>query len=183
VLEDLESRRLRWRLVGYGLVAVASFVAGAIPLLQIVVQLLALFILHVVVLRRGLIWLAPGRRILTRITIKLFGAAIATTALLINVAIAPLVGASAFILGFMGPILTAMYVEGGLVILRKRLRLEADGEPLKTSEWALPVGVLGALLLAIVATIGAVFGALHLLASADIPTISEISKSLLELAQ
>jgi hypothetical protein len=111
---------------------------------------------------------------------KLLGAAIAATALLINVAIVPLVGVSAFILGFVGPILTAVYVEGGLMILRKRLRLEADGESIKTSEWVLPVGVLVALLVAVAATVGVVLGTLHLLANADIPTISDISKSLLE---
>jgi hypothetical protein len=183
VLEDLESRRLRWRLLGYAFVAVASLFAGAIPLLQIVVQLLALFILHVVVLRRGLIWLSPGRRILARISIKIFGAAIATTALLINVAVVPLVGVSAFILGFVGPLLTAIYVEGGLVILRKRLDLEAQGQSLKTSEWALPVGVLVALLVALGATVGMVMGTLHLLSTAEIPAISEISQTLLELAQ
>lgn len=183
VLDALESRRLRWRLLGYAMVAFASFLAGAIPLLQVGVQLVALFILHVVVLRRGLIWLSPGRRVLARISMKLFGAVIATMALLVNVAIAPFVGVSAFILGAVGPALTALYVEGSLVILRRRLRWEADERPLKPAEWALPVSVLVALLVVVGATVGAVVGTLHVLSSADIPTVSEISTFLLELAQ
>lgn len=183
VLDELEAKRLRWRVLGYALVAAGSFVAGAVPLLQVVVQVLALFILHVVVLRRGLVWLGPGRRVLARISMKLYGAAIATFALLINVAIAPLVGVSAFILAAVGPLLTAAYVEGSLVILRKRLRWEADGRPLQKREWVLPVSLITALLVAIGATVGAVAGTLHLLANADIPTVSEISKTLLELAR
>jgi hypothetical protein len=183
VLENLQTRRLRWRLFGYGLVGVGSFFAGAIPLLQVVVQLVALFVLHVVVLRRGLKWLSPGRRVLGRITIKMFGAALAATALLINVAIAPLVGVSAFILGAVGPVLTATYVEGGLVILRRRLRWESQDEPLHFSEWALPAGFMLVLLAVIGGTIATTMGALHLLSSMDVPTISEIADTLLELAQ
>lgn len=60
VLEELETRSLYWRLAGYGLVAVASFVAGSVPLLQVVVQIAALFVLHVAVLRRSLLWRRSG---------------------------------------------------------------------------------------------------------------------------
>ena len=180
VLDDLESRQLRWRLLGYLLVAAASFVAGAIPLLQVGVQLGALFVLHVVVLRRGLQWLPPGRRVLARITIKIFGAALATVALLINVAIAPLVGLSAFILAGVGPLLTAAYVEGGLVILRRRLRWEAERKPLRFSEWALPIAFLVALLGAMVGTIATAMGVLHVLANTDIPSVREFAQTLLE---
>ena len=183
VLENLETRRLRWRLFGYVLVGAGSFVAGAIPLLQVVVQIVALFVLHVVVLRRSLKWLSPGRRVLTRISIKMLGAALAATALLINVAIAPLVGVSAFILGAVGPLLTAAYVEGGLAILRRRLEWESQDEPLHFSEWGLPAGFMIALLGVIGGTIAAALGTLHLLSTMDVPTISELSKSLLELAQ
>lgn len=180
VLDELSAKRVRWRLVGYALVAAASFVAGAIPLLQIFVQLLALFVLHVIVLRGGLRWLPASRRILTRISTKLLGAAIATTAVLVNVAVAPLLGASAFILAVTGPVLTAIYVEGSLFILRRRLRWEADGVSLRTTEWILPVGLVSALLAAVVGTAALVVGALHILATADIPTISDISQFLLE---
>lgn len=183
VLENLETRRLRWRLLGYILVGVGSFFAGAIPLLQVVVQLVALFVLHVIVLRRGLKWLSPGRRVLARITTKMYGAALAATALLINVAIVPLVGVSAFILGAVGPLLTAAYVEGGLLILRRRLEWESRGESLHTSEWALPATFMVALTGVIIGTIAVMMGALHLLSTMDVPSVSKLAESLLELAQ
>ncbi|MGM0559100.1 MAG: hypothetical protein ACQEVA_22135 [Myxococcota bacterium] len=182
VLENLETRRLHWRLFGYGLVGVGSFFAGAIPLLQVLVQLVALFVLHVVVLRRGLAWLSPGRRVLGRISIKMLGAALAATALLVNVAIAPLVGISAFILGAVGPLLTAAYVEGGLIILRRRLRWESQDKPLHFSEWALPAGFMLALVGVIGGIIAATLGTLHLLTTMDVPTVSELAETLLELA-
>lgn len=182
VLADLAARRRNWRLVGYGLVAAASFIAGTIPLLQIFVQLLALFILHIIVLRGGLRWLPTTRRALARISMKLMGAAIATTAVVVNVAVAPLVGASAVILAATGPLLTALYVEASLLILRRRLRWEAEGVAFKKSEWILPAGLIGALIAAILAVAALAVGALHLLATADIPTISDISKMLLELS-
>lgn len=183
VLEELDARAAQWRLLGYLLVGVTSFAAGTIPLMQVAVQLAALFILHVVVLRRGLLWLPAGRRILARLTIKLFGAALACVALLVNVAIAPFLGVSAFVLAAVGPLLTAAYVEGGLVILRQRLRWEADGRGLRVVEWALPVAMFGAIFIAVAATAGMVMGTLHLLASTDIPTVNELSTTLLEYAE
>ncbi len=181
VLDQLEIRRLRWRLAGYGLVGVASFFAGAIPLLQTVVQVVALFILHVIVLRRGLVWLAPGRRIFARLNMKLFGAVVSAMALLINVAIAPFLGFSAFILAATGPVLTAIYVEGGLVIVRSSLRRESEGRRLQLTEWALPVAFIIALVFLVVGTLGLVAGALHLLASLEIPAVGELAETLLEL--
>lgn len=180
VLDRLQTRQVQWRLVGYGLVGVASLLAGTIPLMQVVVQVLALFILHVIVLRRGLLWLAPGRRIFARLNMKLFGSLIAALALLINVAISPILGVSAFVLAFVGPVLTAVYVEGGLVILRSSLRRESDGRRLQVVEWALPVTFLVALLAVVAGTVGLVAGVLHLLATLDIPTIGEFSETLLE---
>lgn len=181
ILQTLQLRQRTWRVRGYALVAVASFFAGILPLAQIFVQLAALFILHIIVLRRGLIWLSPGRRILARISIKLLGAAIATSALLLNVAIVPLVGLSAVILGVLGPLLTALYVEGGLAILRKRWRLEAERQPLRSVEWVLPLAALLFLCAALGATAAVVLGTAYLLMNADIPGISAIAEFLVAL--
>lgn len=181
ILQTLQSRQHNWRVRGYALVAAASFFAGAIPLMQILVQVAALFILHIIVLRRGLIWLSPTRRILARITIKLLGAAIATGAVIINVAIAPLFGISSVILGLVAPLLTAIYVEGGLVILRKRWRLEAEQKPLIFLEWALPLAVLLSLLAALTATIAVSGGAVYLLINGELPAIAEIAEFLREI--
>ncbi len=181
VLDRLQTRQIQWRVIGYGLVAVTSFVSGLVPLLQSVVQVAALFILHVIVLRRGLVWLSPGRRIFARLNMKLFAALVAVAALFINVAIAPFLGISAFVLAAVGPLLTAIYVEGGLVILRHSLRRESRGQGLHVVEWALPAGLLVALLAVLGASVAMVATVLHLLAATDIPTIAELSEMLLEL--
>jgi hypothetical protein len=179
-LEKIERSQRGWRLLGYGLVGLASFVAAFVPLLQVVVQIAALFILHVVVLRGALRWLSPARRALARISLKIFGACLGVMALLVNVAVAPLIGVSALVLGLFGPLMTAAYVEGGLVILRRRLRWEADGEPLKGTEWAIPVAVLVALLALGVAVIAISAAVIHLMASAEIPGVSELALQIAE---
>ncbi|TDP77260.1 hypothetical protein DFR33_101160 [Bradymonas sediminis] len=181
ILETLQSRQQNWRLRGYALVALASFLAGVVPLLQVVVQVAALFILHIIVLRRGLIWLSPARRVLARVSMRLLGTAIAMSAVVINVAIVPLIGVSAVVLGVLGPLLTALYIEGGLAILRKRWRLEAEGQPLRVSEWALPGVVLLMMFGALAATVAVVVGAAYMLANADIPGVSAIAEVLTEL--
>lgn len=183
ILSELEERQTHWRLLGYLMVAAASFVAGAVPLLQVVVQVAALFILHVIVLRRGLLWLPPGRRVMARIAIKMFGAVLATVALLINVAIVPFVGVSAFVLGLVGPALTALYVEGGLYILRQRLAWEREGRGLRFVEWGLPLFFFIGLAAAVGGTIAIVMGGLHMVATADLPTVSELAKTFLEMGQ
>lgn len=182
ILHQIKSRQMQWRLFGYALIAMGSFVAGAIPLLQIVIQVMALFILHIIVLRGGLTWLSTKRRVLARISIKIFGAAIATTSLLINVAVIPMVGASAFILAVVGPLLTAAYIEGGLFILRKRLRWESEERPLQISEWGLPAALLFMLGTAVTATVVFFATLLHLITSAEIPAIGFITSTLLESA-
>ena len=183
VLDDLKQRRLKWRVVGYGLVALASFLAGTIPLLQIVVQLAALFILHIIVLRGALDWLSAKRRIAARVTVRLFGAAIAVSSLLLNVAVAPLIGVSALVLGAGGPLLTALYIEGSLFLLRRRLRWEADDEPLKLLEWLLPLMIGLIIIAAAMATAALVAGLLHFLAGIDIPEVSVIAQRMLEVIQ
>ena len=182
ILHQIKSRQMQWRLFGYALIAMGSFVAGAIPLLQIVVQVMALFILHIIVLRGGLNWLSTKRRILARISIKIFGAAIATTSLLINVAVIPMVGASAFILAVVGPLLTAAYIEGGLFILRKRLRWESEERPLQVREWGLPAALLFILFTAVTATVVLFATLVHLITSAEIPAIGFITSTPLELS-
>ncbi len=177
----LERGRWRWRAVGYSLVAVASFAAGLVPLAQSMVQIVAIFILHVVLLRRPLQWLTPARRMTTRFTVKLLGAGLGAVGVLVNVAVAPLPGVSAVVLAGVGFTLTAIYVEVGLMVVRRRLQWEADGVALRVREWMLPGVLVGGLLISTFGLLGAAAGSLHLLASADIPTVSELAAWLLQL--
>ncbi len=180
LLDQLTNRRLRWRLAAYGAIGLASFFAGTVPLLQSLFQICALVVLHVMVLRRGLRWLGMRRRIVTRLNIKLFGATLSAAAILLNVAVAPLVGLGAFVLATSGPLLAAVYVEGGLAMLRRGLRREVDGDSLQTIEWMLPAGLVAILVVAMLATAGLVAGVVHLLASMEIPGVDAITESVLE---
>lgn len=179
--ERLQHGRWRWRLIGYGLVGAASFFVGTIPLLQSALQVGALLVLHVVLLRRPLLWLTPARRLAARTTIKLVAALIGATSVLVNVAVAPLPIVSNAVLAGLGFALTAVYVECSLTVIRRRLRWEADRRPLSFSEWGLPVALVTALMVSTLGVVGMAAGSLHLLASADIPTVSELAARLLEL--
>ena len=180
LLEALEAHRGAWRIWGYGLIAVGSFVASNVPLLQLAVQISALFILHIVVLRRPLLWLSPGRRLAARVTIRLLEAAVACTAFLVNAAVAPILGLGAPVLAVVGPLLTAIYVEGGLKIVRQRLRWESQGRGLGLVEWGLPTGLAAILSLMVVATATLVFGTLHVLSLIDVPSIDGLVSWFLE---
>jgi len=173
----------RWwgrRLVGYGLVAAASFVSGAVPMLQTVVLAVGLLVLHVLLIRSALGWLPPARRITGRFTIKLVGALLTALAFIINVAVAPLLGVSALILAAVGFLLSVVYVESALWLIRRRIAWETEALPLQTWEWLLPAGLCGALLLAVGGSIGAAVGGLHLLATTDLPGVSALAEWMLD---
>ena len=80
------------------------------------------------------------------------------------------------------PLMTALYVEGGLTVISQRLRWESEGRGLRPSEWLLPGAAITVLVVAVAATVGAVGGTFRLLATAEIPTISDIAAELTELA-
>ena len=168
------------RLLGYGLVATASFFAGAVPLLQSAVQVVGLLVLHIWLIRGALGWLPASRRITARFTIKLVGALLTAVAFIINVAVAPMLGISAFILAAVGFLLSVVYVESALWLIRRRVSWEMEGLPLQTREWLLPVGLCGGLLLAVFGSIGVMVGGLHMLATMDIPGASELAEWMLD---
>jgi hypothetical protein len=180
VLRSIASRWWGGRIVGYLAVALGSFLTGVVPLLQSVLLLVALFVLHIALMRRALCWLSPGRRVAARFTIKLWGAGLACLNLLLNVAVAPLIGLSAGILALSGFTATVLYVEGGLLLIRQRMRWELEGRRLSMWEWGLPASLIGGLALVTFAGIGSGLGLLYVLADAEIPKISALAAWLLE---
>jgi hypothetical protein len=173
----------RWwglRLVGYGLVATASFVSGTVPMLQTVVLAAGLLVLHVLLIRSALGWLPPARRITGRFTIKLVGALLTAIAFVVNVAVAPLLGVSSLILAAVGFLLSVAYVESALWLIRRRVAWETASLPLQVREWLLPAGLTGALLLVVGGSIGVAVGGLHLLATTDLPGISTLAEWMLD---
>lgn len=168
------------RLLGYGLVALASFFSGAVPMLQAAVLAAGLLVLHVWLIRGALAWLPAARRITGRFTIKLVGALLTALAFVLNVAVVPLLGISALILAAVGFLLSVAYVESALWLIRRRVSWEVEGLPLQTREWLLPVGLCGGLLLAVFGSIGAAIGGLHVLATMDLPGASELAEWMLD---
>lgn len=142
LLRHLDLGRRKWRIIGYGLVALLSFGAGWLPLVQALVQVAALVVLHVLLIRQSLLWLGLARRLTTRFALRFFGALLATVGLLVNIVVAPWVGAGSLVLAVLGFVLTAVYVEGSLLLVRRRLEWEADGLPIRFSEWSLPMLLL-----------------------------------------
>lgn len=177
--DSLELRRWPLRTIGYGLVAAASFFSGLVPLLQALVLAAGLLTLHGLLLRRALGWLSPARRLAARLTLKLLASGLTALAFVINVAVAPFVGISAFALAAIGLLFTALYIELGLRLLRRRIAAEAAGAPLAFGEWALPAALIGGALLLSLALGGAITGALYLLTEAALPTAPEIAHWLL----
>lgn len=171
---QIAGRQLSLRLAGYGLIAVASFMTGWIPLVQSGVHLLALVILHVLVIHRSLGWLTRKRRSLTRLTLKIYGALIAIAGFLLNLALAPFVGVAPFVLAFLGPAMTAAYVEVSIWLVRRRLDRQAEGRPIAVGEWALPVVLLLALVGASLALVATIYTILSFVASLETPGAAEI---------
>lgn len=180
MLDALAEHQNRWRLVGYGLIAMASLLAGLIPLLQVVVQVIGLFVLHALVLRAGLKWLPPLRRILAQVTMKVLAGLVVAAAVVVNTGVAPLVGLGAAVLAVSGPLLTAMYVETSLVVLRRRLKWQARSEGMRISEWVIPVALLVVLGVAVAAVAMLVAGAAYLVSESSLPGIAQITEWLLE---
>ncbi len=170
----IADRQLGFRLVGYGLIALASFTTGWIPLLQTGVHLLALVVLHLLVIHSSLKWLSRKRRALTRLTLRIYGALIAVAGFLLNLALAPLVGVAPFVLALVGPAMTALYVEVSIWLVRRRLDRQAEGRPIAVGEWALPLALLLGLVVASLATVTAVYAVVSLVASLDTPGATEI---------
>ncbi len=163
----LHQRKERWRLKGYGLMALASGGAGLIPLVQALVQVGAMVILHLWVLRRGMRWLSVKRRMLMRIKLRLMAATIAVVALVLNIAVAPLLGLSGVILAVSGPLLTALYVESGVAMLNRGLRRDEEGRKLGWMEWMVPLMGVMALVVSIGLLVMAVGSGLYWLSQLE----------------
>ena len=123
----------------------------------------------------------PARRLAARTTIKLVAALIGATSVLVNVAVAPLPIVSNAVLAGLGFALTAVYVECSLTVIRRRLRWEADRRPLSSLGVGAARGARHCPDGEHPGVVGMAAGSLHLLASADIPTVSELAARLLEL--
>lgn len=183
MLDAVRDDWMRWRLLVYAIVFTSTLFAGMIPLGGVVMTVGVMFAGHVMLLRRPLRWLTPGRRVVTRVSMKLWFAFLGLTSFVGNVLAAPLLaaaGAGALVSALMGIGATALYLEGGLLLIERRIELEAQGSRLGFREWAIPVGLFGGLVVVAVAGVIATWGMLNALATMDVPGVADIARWLLE---
>lgn len=157
VLGALRSSWKERRLRVLGMAFLVSFAGGWIPLLQGAIMLALLVYVHVRVVREPLRWLPPGRRVAARVLIKLIAVAIAVADLALNAVVVPFLGIGAAVLSVSGLVGTALYAEISLRLVERRLQWERDGRPLSTGEWLLPAVLLGLIIGAVGAGVGALW--------------------------
>ena len=156
VLGTIREGWQRTRIPVYGAVLVATFIAGWIPLLGTLVTAVAMVAANLWLIRRPLRWLPTGRRILTRLFVRLWLLFLVLWALLLNVVAIPLIaamGIGAALTAAVGVATTFLYVEGALMLVEQGVKDAAD--PTRTGLVG-PGTVIGAGVLATVAS-GAVF--------------------------
>ncbi len=181
VLEEVRRGWRRWRLGVYGLVFLGHLLAGFVPLLPSLLLLVGLLGAHLMVLRRPLAWLGPVRRLLTRFLLAVLLALLSLAGLFANLLAVPLLallGSGVLVSALTGLLGTALYVEGGLLLVRHRLEREARDPRLALWEWLLPLGAAGLLLGGAFASVLLLRGAWWLLVEAPIPAVADLARLL-----
>ena len=163
IIAHLRERWGRWRFVAFPLIAIATAMAGFVPLLGGLVRVVGMVIIHLAFVRRPLRWLSMRRRLTTKTTLRLYLAALAMLGLLVDALAAPLFGVNALVSGGVSVIIAVIYAEGALAFICGRMNAEARGEALTWWEWAIP-GVLILLMISCAsALVAAIAGMVKLL--------------------
>ncbi len=164
IIARLREQWGRWRYVAFPLIAVATAIAGLVPLLGGLVRLVGMVIIHLVFVRRPLRWLSMRRRLTTKTTLRLYLAALALLGLLVDALAAPLLGVSALVSGGISVIIAVIYAEGSLAFICGRMDAEARGEGLTWWEWAIPGALIFVMISCTAALVATVAGMVKLLA-------------------
>lgn len=164
----------RWRMWVVGMVGVACFIAGLVPLLAPAVFAAAMLLANFVIIRQPLRWLRPGRRICTRISLKVLLAGLTVVNLILTVLVYPIFGVAQLTAAVLSSLLALAYVEAALRLISSGLRREAARTPLQVWEWLPPVLLLGACFLFVVVVSAAAGGFFWLLFEVEIPDISTL---------
>ena len=157
--------------------------AGLVPLLAAAVRLAGLVALHVVLVRRPLLWLSLKRRVSARLTLKLLLALLAVAGLGLDVLVAPALSLAAPVASAVTLAFSVAYAETALHIIRSRVLREAQDAPLGLSEWALPAVLLGLVGLLAAGLVGAASLAHTLLNEANLPAVHELVRWLLPVGE
>ena len=164
----------RWRWPVYGLVGASCLLASLVPLLGPLVYAMAMLLANFFLIRRPLRWLAPVRRITTRLTLQIMLASLTVVNLVLSVAVYPFVGLAQLFSAILSVGLAVAYVEGALWLTSRALRREAAREPLRVVEWLPPALVLGFMVAFAAALVAFTWGAEWLFLQTDLPGVSTI---------
>lgn len=137
----LKKRWGRWRTIAFPLIALATAIAGIVPMLGGGVRLVAMIVIHLIFVRRPLRWLSMQRRLATKTTLRLYLAALALLGFLADALAVPLFGVNAVVSGVVSVFIAVIYAEGSLSFICGRMNAEARGDGLAWWEWALPGGL------------------------------------------
>lgn len=129
VLGAIRAGWSRSRILVYAGVLVATFLAGWVPWLGTAVTAVAMVLANILLIRRPLQWLRPGRRMVTRLVLRVWLFALVLVSFLLNTLAAgliPALGAGAVLSGIVGLVTTVLYVEGSLMAVERGIRAQ-DG--------------------------------------------------------
>jgi hypothetical protein len=164
MIARLKERWGRWRAIAFPLVALATALAGIVPMLAGGVRLVAMILIHLGFVRRPLRWLSMQRRLATKTTLRLYLAALALLGFLVDALAVPLLGVNAIVSGVVSVFIAIIYAEGSLSFICGRMNAEARGDGLAWWEWALPAGLLFLMVSFAVALVAVVAGMVRLAA-------------------
>lgn len=180
LLEQVQAGWSRWRWPVYGGILLGSVLGSMLPLVAPVFFALSMVLVHLFIVRRPLTWLGRGRRLSARLTLKLALAGLTFVNLVFSTLLFSVFGCGQLVIGIWAVVSSVMYVEGALWLVGNRLRREAESQGLDFWEVALPVGILGGLLVSAGASVVGILAVAHVLVSAEIPGVSAIASFLLD---
>ena len=134
----------RWWVVSA--VLLLSFLGGQVPMLQSLLMVGAMIFLHVWLIRKPLKWFPPARRLCAALNVKILLVSIAMFILFVNVLIWPFACANGLVLAVLGVGGVLLHVQGGFMIVERRLKWEVAGRPFGIHDWLVPVFLLAVLL-------------------------------------
>ncbi len=149
----LTALRSQWRdqrMMVYGVVGVAFFMAGWFPLVPGLLSAVGMAAANVLLIRRPTRWLPAGIRTTTRLLIVLWGLTLVLVNLAISVFAWIVPGLGAFVASVAGLVTSALYIEGALWAVERAVERSARMSPGAVRlAMLIPFGILGTLIVAV----------------------------------
>ncbi len=143
VVSGLTAKWRGRRLWVYSLLTLSTGLTGFLPIVPTILAVAFLIYMRFAILRSPMQWLSPGRKVTTKLTLKLWIATIGIVTLALSTLSDLIPFANIFIKMGLNLGAGALFIEVALWHIRGRLRLEQNkGAKLEWWEWGLPVFLL-----------------------------------------